>query len=173
MKAEDKMTDKRRASSTYPRKKYTKYTTSDGGARGEAAPAATPRAAPLAAPAAAPPAGKRRSAAGGRIVAAGVGIAAMLGLVANMEVADGSAKAVTPVKASPTSDQRAAKGVRQGTTAAPGRVAAAQVKRPIVLTPHAVVHTVTAPSSGGSSGGGYAYSAPAAAAAPVASSGGS
>ena len=96
----------------------------------------------------------------------------MLGLVANMEVADGKAQAVTPAKSPALSAQRAAKGVRQGTAVVPGKVAAAKVKRPIVLTPHAVVHTVSAPSSGGS-GGGYAYSAPAPAAAPVASSGGS
>ena len=166
------MTDERRTSSTYPQKKYTKYTTSDGDAREQAAPAATRPAAPLAAPAAAPPARRRHSVAGGRIAAAGIGIAAMLGLVANMEVADGNAKAVTPTKASATSAQRTAKGSGQGTAAVPGKVAAAKVKRPIVLTPHAVVHTVSAPSSGGS-GGGYAYSAPAPAAAPVASSGGS
>jgi hypothetical protein len=203
------MTDKRRTSSTYAQTKYTAYTTSEGGAREKAAPlaapvaaplaapppadlaapkaspkaaarTAAPLAAPLAAPTAAQPARKRRSVVGGRIAAAGVGIAAMMGLVANMEVADGNAKAVTPAKASATSAQRAAKGVREGTTAAPGRVAAAKVRRPIVLTPHAVVNTVSAPSSGGSSGGsysgggsGYSAPAPAPAAAPVASSGGS
>ena len=119
-----------------------------------------------------PPPARRHSVAGGRIAAAGIGIAAMLGLVANMEVADGSAKAASPAKSPALSAQRTAKGVREGTPAAPGKVAAAKVKRPIVLTPHAVVNTVSAPSS---------PAAPAeatrtrlrAAAAPVASSGGS
>lgn len=118
------------------------------------------------------PAPRRHSVAGGRIAAAGMGIAAMLGLVANMEIADGRAKAATPTPPSAQSSQRVAKGLRQG-TAAPGKVAAAKQSRPIVLTPHAVVHTVSAPSSSGGSGGGYAYSAAAPAAAPVASSGGS
>jgi hypothetical protein len=172
MEAEEQMTDKRRTSSTYSQKEYTKYTTGEEGVREKAAPEAAARtAAPLAAPKAPQPARKRHTVAGGRIAAAGVGIAAMMGLVANMEVANGNAKAVTPAKVSATSVQRAAKGVRQGTPAAPGEVAAAKVNHPIVLTPHAVVNTVSAPSSGGSSGGGYAYSAPAAA--PVASSGGS
>jgi len=146
MEAEEQMTDKA---------KYTKYTTLDEGARDKATP----------------PVRRRHSVARGRIAAAGVGIAAMLGLVANMEVADGNAKAASPAKSPALSVQRAAKGVRQGTPAAPGEVAAAKVNHPIVLTPHAVVNTVSAPSSGGSGGGGYAYSAPAAA--PVASSGGS
>jgi len=167
------MTDTRRTSTTHSQKKYTKYTAGEEGVREKAAPEAAVRtAAPLAAPKAAQPVRKRHSVAGGRITAAGVGIAAMMGLVANMEVANGNAKAVTPAKVSATSAQRAAKGVRQGTPAAPGEVAAAKVNHPIVLTPHAVVNTVSAPSSGGS-GGGYAYSAPAPAAAPVASSGGS
>jgi hypothetical protein len=117
------------------------------------------------------PAPRKRSTAGGRIAATGVGIAAMLGLVANMEMADVHAKAAAPTTPSATkSAQRSVTGVRQG-KAAPGKVATAKQNRPIVLTPHAVVHTVAAPSSGGGGGGGYAYSAPAAA--PVASSGGS
>jgi hypothetical protein len=171
------MTDTRRTSSTYTEKKYTKYTTAEGGARDQAAPAAAPTAArtaaPLAAPTPAQPARKRHTVAGGRIAAAGVGIAAMMGLVANMEVANGNAQAASETKLSAVSAQRTAKGVRQGTPTAPGEVATAKVSKPIVLTPHAVVNTVSAPSSGGSGGGGYAYSAPAPASAPVASSGGS
>ena len=170
MKAEEQMTDEKRTHSMNPEQKYRKYTTLDEGVREKAAPAA----ASLAAPAAASSARRRPSAAGGRIAAAGIGIAAMLGLVANMEVADGNAKAASPAKSPAVSAQRTAKGAHHGTAPAPGKVAAAKVKRPIVLTPHAVVHTVSAPSSGGysgGSGGGYAYSAPAAA--PVASSGGS
>ena len=97
----------------------------------------------------------------------------MLGLVANMEVAEGNAKAVTPAKAATTSVERAVKGVPRGTTAAPGKVAAAKVKRPIVLTPHTVVHSVSAPSSSSGYSGGSGNSAPAPAAASVASSGGS
>ena len=121
------------------------------------------------------PTGRRHSVTGGRIAAAGIGIAAMLGLVANMEVANGRSQAADPAPSPALATQRTAKGVRQGSAAAPGEVAAAKVKRPIVLTPHAVVHTVSAPSSGGSSGGsGYAAApAPAAAAAPVVSTSGS
>ena len=118
---------------------------------------------------------KGHAVAGGRIAAAGVGIAAMLGLAANMQVAEGNAQAASTAKSSAQSVQRVVKGVHQGTKAAPGQVASAKVRRPIVLTPHAVVHTVSAPSSGGYSGGSYssggsgsAYSAPAAAAAPAA-----
>jgi hypothetical protein len=156
MEVEEQMTDEPRRHGVDPRQEYTKYAAADKGARDKAAP----------------PARRRHSFAGGRVAAAGVGIAAMLGLVANMEVADGNAKAASPAKSPAPAVQRAAKSVRQGTTGAPARVAAAKVKGPIVLTPHAVVHTVSAPSSGGYSGG-SGYSAPAAAAAPVASSGGS
>jgi hypothetical protein len=101
----------------------------------------------------------------------------MLGLVANMEVANGQSQSAASAPAPALSAQSTAKDVRQRTAAAPGKVAAAKVKRPIVLTPHAVVNTVSAPSSGGSSGGGsgggYAYTAPPPAPAPVARSGGS
>lgn len=119
------------------------------------------------------PTPRSHSVAGGRIAAAGVGIVAMLGLVANMEVADGHTRAPAPAKSSGLVSQSTAKGVHHGAAAAPGMVATAKVRRPIVLTPHAVVHTVTAPSSGGSGGGGYAYAAAAPAAAPVASTSGS
>ena len=109
------MTDKKGGPSVHSQQKYTKYRTAvDEGAREKAAA----------------PARRRHSVAGGRIAAAGIGIAAMLGLVANMEVAEGNAKAVTPAKASATSAQRTAKGAGQGTAAAPGKVAAAKVKRP-------------------------------------------
>jgi len=102
---------------------------------------------------------------------AGIGIAAMLGLVANMEVADGRIRSAKPASSSALVSQRAAKGEHQRAAAGPGKVAAATVSRPIVLTPHAVVHAVSAPAAGGYSGGsGYAV---AAAAAPVASTGGS
>jgi hypothetical protein len=128
--------------------------------------------------AAAQPPRKRRGVAGGRIAAAGIGIAAMAGLVANMEVASSKAPAekapyIGPV---PTLGAlRAEKAVFQGPATQPRRIADAGKVRPIVLTPHAVVHTVGGGSSGGSSpsysGGGY--SAPAPAAAPVASTSGS
>ena len=108
---------------------------------------------------------------------AGIGIAAMLGLVANMEVADGRTQSANPASSSALASQRTAKGVHQGAAAGPGKVAAAKVIRPIVLTPHAVVHTVSAPATGGSGGsysGGSGYAAaPAPAAAPVASTSGS
>ncbi len=130
--------------------------------------------------AAAQPSRKHRGVTGGRIAAAGIGIAAMVGLVANMEVASSKAPAekapdIGPV---PTLDAlRAEKAVFQGPATQPRRIADAGKVRPIVLTPHAVVHTVGG-GGGGSSGGSSpsyssGYSAPAAAAAPVASTSGS
>ena len=104
---------------------------------------------------------------------AGIGIAAMLGLVANMEVADGRTPSANPAPSSALVSQRTAKGVHQGAAAGPGQVAAAKVIRPIVLTPHAVVHTVSAPATGGYTGGSGYAAAPAPAAAPVASTSGS
>ena len=118
----------------------------------------------------APRSPKRRcSGNGGRIVATGIGIAAMVGLVANMEIASGKAEATKAAAAGVASTQPEAQTARKA--ASPVKVAEAKVNRPIVLTPHTVVHTVSAPSSSGSSAGGYTYSAPAPA--PVASSGGS
>jgi hypothetical protein len=108
---------------------------------------------------------------------AGIGIAAMLGLVANMEVADGRTQSANPAPSSAPVSQRTPKGAHQSAARGPGRVAAAKPSRPIVLTPHAVVHTVSAPATGGSGGsysGGSGYAAaPAPAAAPVASTSGS
>ena len=122
---------------------------------------------------------ERRSGAGGKIAVAGFGIAALLGLVTNMEVTEGRAKAAEPASSPALASLPTAKGAHQGARAAPGVVALARVNQPIVLTPHAVVHTVGAPSSGGSGGSysggsGYAAAAPAApVAAPVASTSGS
>ena len=122
---------------------------------------------------------ERRSGAGGKIAVAGFGIAALLGLVTNMEVTEGRAKAAASASSPALASLPTAKGAHQGARAAPGVVALARVNKPIVLTPHAVVHTVGAPSSGGSGGSysggsGYAAAAPAApVAAPVASTSGS
>ena len=125
---------------------------------------------------------ERRSGAGGKIAVAGFGIAALLGLVTNMEVTEGRAKAAEPASSPALASLPTAKGAHQGARAAPGVVAVAKVNKPIVLTPHAVVHTVGGASSGGYSGGGSSYSggsgytaaAPAAApAAPVATTSGS
>ena len=122
---------------------------------------------------------ERRSGAGGKIAVAGFGIAALLGLVTNMEVTEGRAKAAEPASSPALASLPTAKGAHQGARTAPGVVALARVNKPIVLTPHAVVHTVGAPSSGGSGGSysggsGYAAAAPAApVAAPVASTSGS
>ncbi len=95
----------------------------------------------------------------------------MAGLVANMEITAGHAQTAKVSTASLVA-QHAAKNPHQG--AVLGQLAVAKANKPIVLTPHAVVNTVSAPSSGG--GGSYSgassYSAPAAAA-PAASSGGS
>jgi hypothetical protein len=130
--------------------------------------------------ASAQPSRKRSGVAAGRIAAAGIGIAAMVGLVANMEVANSK----TPAK--PASDTGPAptlgalrweQSTFLGPATQPGRIADAGKVRPIVLTPHTIVKTIGGGSSGGSSGGysgGYAsssYSAPAAA--PVATTSGS
>ena len=121
---------------------------------------------------------KRRGVAGGRIAAAGIGIAAMFGLVANMEVASSKApaKPAADIGPAPTlAALRAEQSIFLGPATQPGRIADAGKVRPIVLTPHAVVNTVGGGSSGGGSSASYSsgYSAPAAAAAPVASSSGS
>jgi hypothetical protein len=115
---------------------------------------------------------RRHPVAGGRIATAGIAIAAMLGLVANMEVADGRTSSANPAPSSALLSQRALKGAHQGAAAGPGKVAPAKASRPIVLTPHAVVHTVSAPATGGLGGSGFA-AAPAATTAPVASTSGS
>ena len=115
-----------------------------------------------------------------RIAAMGVGVAAMAGLVGNMEVAGSHATTATTATPTPLPPQPGAKAE----TAYRHKVALERLKAvnlPIVLTPHAVVHTVAAPaapsyaaSSGGYSGGtAYAAAAPVRAAAPVASTGGS
>ncbi len=126
------------------------------------------------------PSRKRSGVAAGRIAAAGIGIAAMVGLVANMEVANGktAAKPAPGTGPAPTvGAQRWEQSAFLGPATQPGRIADAGKVRPIVLTPHTVVKTVGGGSSGGSSGGysgGYAsssYSAPAAA--PVATTSGS
>jgi hypothetical protein len=121
---------------------------------------------------------QRRPGAGGRIAVAGIGIAAMLGLVVNMDVNGGRAKSADTASSPAQVSLRTAKGAHQRTAAGPGVVAVAKANKPIVLTPHAVVRTVGGASSSGGSGGSYAGSsgyaaAPAPAAAPVASSSGS
>jgi hypothetical protein len=135
--------------------------------------------------AAAQPPRKRRGVAGGRIAAAGIGIAAMLGLVANMEVAGShaqAAKSTPPTSSGPEPSMAALrweKSAFQGPATAPDRLVATTGRKAIVLTPHTIVNTVGGGSSGGSSasysGGSYAgsYSAPAPAAAPVATTSGS
>lgn len=138
----------------------------------------------FAAAAAPDPAGnrdRRRHGAGrARIAVAGVGVAAMLGLAGNMEFTKGRSQPAAPARSSVAASQRTIVFVQQG--AAPGSVAA-DSRRPIVLTVHAAVRTVSAPAAGGSGGGsGYVSSsasgsggsaAPASAAAPVASTSGS
>jgi hypothetical protein len=127
---------------------------------------------------------RARGVTAGRVAAAGVGLAAMIGLAAQMQVAGNAAAAAagaapTPAKPAgpaPTAAlQRWEQGVHQGPATDPQRYAAADARKPIVLTPHTIVNTVGGGSSGGSSG--YAASAPSYSApsysAPVASSGGS
>jgi hypothetical protein len=158
------MTDERRRRTGVD---YTKYSVGDDAAQRPREPrmpeplVATQRQSPPARP---PQPRPRKSVAAGRLVAAGIGLAAMAGLVANMEMAGTRAEAAKAAAAGTAAAQKGTKG------AAPVRYAAAKVKkkRPIVLTPHTVVHTVSAPAP---SGGGYVASAPAAA--PVASTGGS
>ena len=95
----------------------------------------------------------------GRVVAAGAGIAAMVGLVAEMQVAGGSAAAAAaaaPVPAGSTPDSallRREHGVHQGPATDSQRFAVADARKPIVLTPHTIVNTVGGGSSGGYSGG--------------------
>jgi hypothetical protein len=125
---------------------------------------------------------RARGVTAGRVVAAGAGIAAMVGLVAQMQVAGASTAGVAPqapVPAGPnpsTALLRWEQGVHQGPATDPQRYAAVDARKPIVLTPHTIVNTVGGGSSSGGYSGGYAASAPsysAPAAAPVASSGGS
>jgi hypothetical protein len=118
----------------------------------------------------------RHTARRSRIAAMGIGVAAMAGLVGNMEVTGSRAHAAAPpVPLPPSAADRAETAHRHMVALA--RLAA--VSMPIVLTPHAVVHTVTAPAApsyGGSSGGysaGAVYAAAPHAAAPAASTGGS
>ncbi len=122
------------------------------------------------------PARRQRGVVGGRIAAAGIGIAAMLGLAANMQVASSRAaadSAADPAPAPGLNALRTAKSLHQGPATSPGKIAAANVRKPIVLTPRAVVNTVSVPSSGGSGGSNAgSYSAPAASA-PVATTSGS
>jgi hypothetical protein len=167
MEVEEQMTDDRPRP---PRGTYTKYST-----RADEVPRAEPRPLPRAEQSPSPrPVPQRpqakRSMTAGRIAAAGIGLAAMVGLVANMEIAGTKAEAAKAAAAKiPATTRSTAGGVKNGTS--PVRYAAAKVKKkPIVLTPHTVVHTVSAPAPSGGGGGGYAYTAPAA---PVASSGGS
>jgi hypothetical protein len=138
---------------------YTRYSVFDDEAAPSRPPAAKARPEPTR------PA-RRKTGVAGRVVAAGVGLAAMVGLVANMEIAGRHAEAATAAAATVPASKRTATSAQK---AAPVRYAAARTKKqPIVLTPHTAVHTVSAPAS---SGGGYVASAPAAA--PVASTGGS
>jgi hypothetical protein len=109
-----------------------------------------------------------------RIAALGVGAAVMAGLVSQMEVSANSAQATaTPVP--PAGPAKRAAADAPSAARAGAAAAAVAASRPIVLTPHAVVHTVAGPattSSSASSGSGYV--APAApAAAPAATTGGS
>jgi hypothetical protein len=114
----------------------------------------------------------------------GIGVAAMAGLVGHMEVTGRQATATATVKPTPTpltpTLRDKAEAARRHAVA-DQRLAA--VNMPIVLTPHAIVHTVAAPAapsysggsyaSGGYSGGAVYAAAPARAAAPAASTGGS
>jgi hypothetical protein len=121
----------------------------------------------------------RHTARRSRIAAVGVGVAAMAGLVGNMEVAGSHAHTAATASPTPLPPLPGAKAE----TAYRHKVALERlsaVNMPIVLTPHAVVHTVVTPaapsyagSSGGYSGGTAYAAAPARAAAPVASTGGS
>ena len=124
--------------------------------------------------------GRRRGVAVGRIAAAGIGVAAVIGLAANMQLAGGhaeAAQAATPAAHGPKPSVAALRweSAFQGPATKPDRLVASTGRKPIVLTPHTIVNTVGGGSSGGSSGGSYAgsYAAPAAAAAPVATTSGS
>ena len=154
-------------------KRITVYRVDDAGEASEAGARDAKRAVPLTPRAnpAPPRAARKRSGNGGRIAAAGMGIAAMAGLVANMEITARRAQAATKVSTTSLVTQHTAKNPHQA--AVLGKLAVAAASKPIVLTPHAVVNTVSAPASGGGSYSGASYSAAPAASAPVASSGGS
>ncbi len=117
----------------------------------------------------------KRSALKARVAAVGIGTAAMAGLVANMEVAGGQTPAAAAATSGPAPHTAELAYQRLAT------LQKAKAARPIVLTPHVIVHTVGGgPAPAVSSGSGYVSSgyvaAPAPApraAAPVASSGGS
>jgi hypothetical protein len=105
-----------------------------------------------------------------RVAAFGIGVATMTGLVGNMQIASGHDQATDPAPSSTSQTHRATAAADR----AGARARAAAARRPIVLTPHAVVRSVTAPASGGSgSSGGSAYPTPAPAAAPAATTSGS
>ena len=80
-----------------------------------------------------------------RIAAMGIGVAAMAGLVGNMEVAGSKAHAATstPSPMPPAPGAKAEMAYRH--KVAQERLAA--VRMPIVLTPHTVVHSVAAPAA--------------------------
>lgn len=116
----------------------------------------------------------RHAARGSRIAAAGVGVAAMVGLVSSMQVSSGQAQ--SPATVSPSTAWSARGTVATRYRAAVSAAQTAALRRPIVLTPHAVVRTVNAPAAASyssASASAYAAAAPAPVAAPVASSGGS
>jgi hypothetical protein len=88
-----------------------------------------------------------------RIAAAGIGVAAMLGLASGLEIAgraqtSGSTPATGAARTTPTPSRAARSSAR--------RTVAVLSRRPIVLTPRAVVHVVrgAAPAA---SGGSAAY----------------
>jgi len=173
------MTDDRRMTVYRVGEEAAQRVTSRPPVREEAAPPLDSRR-PAGRPVARPPR-KRRGVAAGRIAAAGVGVAAVLGLAANMQLAGGHAEAAQAATPTPHGPEPSVAALRwekttfQGPATKPDRLVAATGRKAIVLTPHTIVHTVGGGSSGGSSGSSYSgsYSAPAAAAAPVATTSGS
>jgi hypothetical protein len=104
--------------------------------------------------------GKRRHpAARARIAAAGIGVGAMVGLAANMDVTYARAHPANANPVSTTAAHRAALAARQG--AAAQAAAVAKANRPIVLAIHTVVTKVNAPAATGGGYVGSSYTAPA------------
>jgi pilus assembly protein FimV len=109
--------------------------------------------------------GRRHPAARARIAAAGIGVGAMVGLASHMDVTFSRAQTANATPLSTAASHRALVAANSGTAAKAS--AAVKASRPIVLTVHAVVSKVSAPSTSSYVGSGYSAPAAAPAAAPA------
>jgi hypothetical protein len=93
---------------------------------------------------------RRHPARRSRIAAVGVGLAAMAGLVSNMELAGRSAAAAAVISPAEAARRHAE---------AYDRAVAAALRPPIALTPHVIVHTVTVHVAAPVASSGFTYAA--------------